>query len=309
MAYHGKMAPGNEDPLVRFLGWFSIGLGLTQVLAPGWVASVAGVPKRRGLMRLMGLRELSSGWGIFAQPRPTGAVWSRVWGDAIDLASLGAAFASPQAKTGRLALAAASVAGIAALDLACARRLSDPARSRAVRVQSITINGTPEKLYNYWRNFENLPRFMNHLDSVRVSDDKRSHWVAKAPAGQQVQWSAEIIEDIPNQLIAWRSLPGSDVDNTGAVRFMNAPAGRGCEVHVKLEYSPPAGKLGVGIAKLFGEEPGQQLKGDLYRFKQVMETGEVVKSDSSIHEGPYPAQPPTGRIEDITQPDINRHAA
>lgn len=309
MAYQGKMAPGNEDPLVRFLGWFSIGLGLTQVLAPGWVASVAGVPKRRGLMRLMGFRELSAGWGIFTQPHPSGALWSRVVGDVIDLASLGGAMASPRAKKGRLTFATASVLGVSMLDLACARRLSDPARNRVVRVQSVTINSSPEKLYNYWRNFENLTNLMPYLESVRVINDKRSHWVANVPINQRIEWDSEVTDDIPGQLIAWRSLRGSDVDNAGSIRFLAAPAGRGCEVHIKLEYSPPAGQIGVALAKLFGKEPGQQIEATLRHFKQVMETGEVVNSDSSIHRGPYPAQPPSGRVEDITQPETQRRAA
>jgi uncharacterized membrane protein len=109
----------------------------------------------------------------------------------------------------------------------------------------------------------------------------------------KVEWDAEIAKDMPNQLIAWRSLEGADVDNSGMVRFDRAPGGRGTEVRVEVVYNPPGGALGAGIAKLFGEAPEQQIKGDLRRLKQVLEVGEVVHSDSSIHSGPYPAQPPT----------------
>lgn len=141
--------------------------------------------------------------------------------------------------------------------------------------QSRTINRPPEELYAFWRNFENLPRFMIHLESVRILDDQRSHWVAKAPAGTTVEWDAEIVEDRPNERIAWRSLPGATVDNNGTVRFKPAPGGRGTEVHVALNYRPPAGALGVTVAKLLGEEPEQQIAGDLLRFKNLMEAGEI----------------------------------
>jgi uncharacterized membrane protein len=115
---------------------------------------------------------------------------------------------------------------------------------------------------------------------------------AKAPAGTSVEWEAETLEDRTNELISWRSLPDAGVPNSGTVRFMEAPGGRGTEVHVELRYQPPGGKIGALVAKLFGEEPQQQVKGDLRRFKQVMETGEIVHSDASIHTGPHPAQPP-----------------
>lgn len=141
--------------------------------------------------------------------------------------------------------------------------------------ERVTINKSPEELYQFWRNFENLPQFMDHLESVQARGDRRSHWVAKAPAGQTVAWDAEIVDDRPNEFIAWRSLPGSDISNAGSVRFRPGPEGRGTEVDVRLEYSPPGGLLGVGIAKLFGEEPGQQVAGDLRRFKNLIETGEV----------------------------------
>jgi uncharacterized membrane protein len=142
--------------------------------------------------------------------------------------------------------------------------------------QSYLINKSPQELYGQWRNFENLPKIMTHLESVSVIDEKRSHWVAKAPsiAGGKVEWDAEIINDEPNALIAWRSLSGADVDNAGSVRFVDR-GDRGTEVHVIIDYIPPAGRLGKWVARLFGEEPQQQIKEDLRTFKRVMETGEV----------------------------------
>ncbi|HEY3056166.1 MAG TPA: SRPBCC family protein [Thermoanaerobaculia bacterium] len=139
-----------------------------------------------------------------------------------------------------------------------------------IRVEkSVTINSTPEKLYSFWRNFENLPRFMDHLQSVEVIDDKRSHWVAKGPAKIKAEWDAEIINEIPNELIGWRSVDGSRVDNAGSVHF--TPASRGTKVRVLLRYDPPAGLLGAAIAKMFGEDPARQVKEDLQRLKELIE--------------------------------------
>jgi uncharacterized membrane protein len=140
---------------------------------------------------------------------------------------------------------------------------------------AITIDKPREELYRYWRNFENLPRFMDHLESVEQRPDGRSHWCAKGPAGARVEWDAEITEEIPNALVRWRSLPDADVANFGTVRFREASGGRGTEVAVDLEYQPPAGALGTALARLLGEEPQRQIEEDLRRLKQLMETGEV----------------------------------
>lgn len=150
------------------------------------------------------------------------------------------------------------------------------AAGEGVKVQDVvTINKPASELFTFWRNFANLPQFMKHLESVAVADNMHSHWVAKAPLGKTVAWDAEIINEQPGRLIAWRTLPGADVTSAGTVRFEPAPGGRGTEVRVILEYKPPAGKVGVIVAKLFGEEPQQQVSSDLRRFKQLMETGEV----------------------------------
>lgn len=146
---------------------------------------------------------------------------------------------------------------------------------------SVTINRSAPELYEFWHEFENLPRFMQHLELVEITAPRRSHWVARAPGNQTVEWNAEITEDIPNERIAWRSLPDSQIANSGVVRFVRAPGNRGTEVHVELSYDAPAGKLGTLAAKIFGEEPGQQIRDDLRRFKQVVETGEVLRSDGS----------------------------
>jgi uncharacterized membrane protein len=148
--------------------------------------------------------------------------------------------------------------------------------------KGVTINRPRETIYEFWREFSNLGHFMTHVRSVTSTTNTRSHWVVTSPAGQTVEWDAEIVEDRPNERIAWRSLEGSDIRQEGSVRFERAPADRGTEVHVSLRYDPPAGEAGATLAKLFGEEPTQQITDDLRRFKQVMETGEVVRSEGSL---------------------------
>jgi uncharacterized membrane protein len=141
--------------------------------------------------------------------------------------------------------------------------------------ETVTIHKSPQELYRFWRDFTNLPRIMRHLESVRVLDEKRSHWKAMGPAGYTVEWDAEVINDEPDQTIAWRSLANAMVASAGSVRFVPTPGDQGTRVQVTLDYIPPAGRLGAMIAKLFGEEPAQQLKDDLRQFKAVMETGEA----------------------------------
>ncbi|MGB7925056.1 MAG: SRPBCC family protein [Pyrinomonadaceae bacterium] len=158
--------------------------------------------------------------------------------------------------------------------------------SRGIKVEkSVTVNKSPAELYSFWRNFENLPRFMNHLESVRVTGGNRSHWVAKAPAGTTVEWDAEIHNEKENELIAWRSLEGADVASAGSVHFTAAPGGRATEVKVVLKYDPPGGVVGATIARLFGEEPSQQIEDDLRRFKQVMETGDTTTTATGQSSG------------------------
>lgn len=147
-------------------------------------------------------------------------------------------------------------------------------------VKSVTINRPRRDVYAFWRDFEQLPTFMFHLDAVAITGDGRSHWVAKGPGGP-VEWDAEVIEERAGEVIAWRALEGTAVPNGGTARFSDAAADRGTVVHVDLYYDPPAGAAGAAVAKLFGEDPRQQLRDDLRRFKQVMETGEVVRSEGS----------------------------
>ncbi|MEH2209931.1 SRPBCC family protein [Nostoc sp.] len=145
--------------------------------------------------------------------------------------------------------------------------------------KTVTINKSAEELYRFWHNFENLPTFMKHLKSVKVHNEKRSHWIANAPLGNSVEWDADILEDRENEFISWASVEGADVDNSGFVRFKKAPGDRGTEVKVVLEYNPPGGALAATVAKLFGEEPEQQIGDELRHFKMLMEAGEIATTE------------------------------
>jgi uncharacterized membrane protein len=297
------------ESLADFLGMFSIGLGLAQVIAPETMSKVCGVSDAEGnrsVMRALGAREISHGLAILSRQQPEKAVWSRGAGEALDLALVGKVMANPENNRGRTLFATANVLAVTALDVMCARQLSmqpqtvanEGADSGIIRTRrAITVNRPVEEVYGFWRDFQNLPRFMRHLESVTVTGDRRSHWKAKAPAGQSVQWDAETLEDRPNELISWRSLPGSDVYNAGTVRFRRAPGDRGTEVRVELEYKPPLGKIGSKVAMLFREEPGQQVMDDLRHLKQVLETGEILLSDATKQRGPHPAQPNDEPVE------------
>ena len=146
--------------------------------------------------------------------------------------------------------------------------------SRGIHVEeSVTINKPVAEIYRFWRNFENLPQFMNHLDSVAGREAGISHWVARGPAGMKVEWDARIINEVENRTIGWQSLEGSTIATAGSVNFIETP--RGTEVRVNFQYDPPGGKLGAAAARLLGEEPNQTVREDLRRLKRLLETGEV----------------------------------
>jgi uncharacterized membrane protein len=304
--WHRTSTQGYEDRagvrtygrLANGLGWFSIGLGLAEVAAPGKLAQLIGVSddeRTRKILRLYGLREITAGAGILSQSNPAGWVWSRVAGDVLDLASLGKAMKSDESKRNRVTVATTAVLGVAALDLYCAQQLSrreDRGEDREVRVKkSVLINRSPQEVYQFWRDLSNLPKFMSHIESVQIIDERRSHWRAKAPGKVTLEWDAEIIDDRPNELLAWRSLENSRIQNSGTVHFDHAPSGRGTYLTVEMRYVPPGGAIAAGIAKLFGGDPGMEITRSLHAFKQVMEVGEVVKSDASIHPGIHAARP------------------
>jgi uncharacterized membrane protein len=240
-----------EEMWAYGLGLFGIGLGLAELMAPRRLARIIGAPHRHdGLVRAMGLREIASGVGILTRRAPATAVWSRVAGDAIDLACLGAAFISNRSNRGRVALTTAAVAGATLLDMITAQQLSRGVQTRNGAIPltvTLTINRKPNELYRYWRNFANLPKFMKYLERVDI--------------------------------IAWRSVEGSEVDHAGSIRFEPATGDRGTIVTVDMHYRPPLGTVGSAVAAWFSEDPNQTVKMDLRRFKQVMETGEVITTE------------------------------
>jgi uncharacterized membrane protein len=184
----------------------------------------------------------------------------------------------------------AAVAGatlLEALAAAQAERRRAPLRLQA----SVTVNRSREDVYAFWRNLRNLPGFMQHHEDVDELEGA-TLWTARGPGGVRIEWDAAIVADRPGERIAWRSLEGASVSNHGSVEFHPAPGGHGTEVHVDMGFDGPLGSVGLAVAKLLGDVPRRQLEADLRRFKQVMETGELVHSDASIHRGPHPARPP-----------------
>jgi uncharacterized membrane protein len=280
------------------LGWFSVGLGLAQLLAPRQVARWIGAdeddPATRATLMGVGVRELTCGVGLLSKSRAATWAWARFAGDVMDLVLLGRVWrANPVSRekmlgVGGTVLGAAWVDAQTAIELGRAQ-LNDSPHGVFVK-QGVTVQKTPGEAYAFFRDLENLPRFMSHLTSV-VENGSRSRWRAKGPLGSQIEWEAEVVEDRPGEHVAWRSLPGADVPNRGRVSFRPAPGELGTEITVELSYDPPLGAVGSTAAKLFGREPSQEISADLRRLKQVLETGEVLHSDASIHRGMHPARP------------------
>jgi uncharacterized membrane protein len=279
--------------LSRGLGWFSIALGTAELVMPKKLAALIGVdPHGAGpaVMRAMGVREIGAGVACLLSPHKPLPLWARVAGDLVDLGLLGLATGGKRADGVRIAIAAGAVAGVMALDVIAARRTQKAYDSANLPVIfSVTINKPIEEVYAFYRRFDQFPAFMSFLESVRVVDEKRSHWVAKLPIGGTVEWDAEVIEDRPNEVIAWRTVPGSKWKLHGRVTFARAPGRDMTEVRCEMQLGFTGATPTVHLAKLFAKP---QIKGDLRRLKQVLETGEVLLSDASVHKGKHPAQPP-----------------
>ncbi|MEV4805339.1 SRPBCC family protein [Nonomuraea sp. NPDC049421] len=294
------------DRFARALGWTSLALGAAQLVAPRAVTRLCGVddaPRATTVARLVGGRELLHAALLLGAKNPAKWAWTRLAGDTMDLGVLGRAAANRTGARRTRALATlGAVAGLTALDAACARGGTAKAKSPLQVRASITINKPREEAYRFWRELENLPTFMIHLDSVRAINQRRFRWRAKGPI-VDLEWEAEIIDERGGDLIAWRSVPGTGIATAGLVSFTDGPGGRGTVVDVSLEYGAPGHRrLAAAVTRMFGEHPEQQVRDDLRRFKQVMETGEVVRSEGSpeghrarrqLHQ--RPAQPIGGR--------------
>ncbi|MCW3842979.1 SRPBCC family protein [Micromonospora yasonensis] len=275
------------EGLARFLGWVSLGLGVTALAGGPGVSRICGVDDSRTartVLRAAGVRELGHAAALLVPRRAGLATWTRVAGDVADLAAAGQAWRNRRGdRRRRLTYTVAALAGITALDLYASVRATRNRRpgDAGHAYGAVTINRPAEEAYRFWHDFENLPRFMYHLQSVRSTGPRRTRWTAKAPARRAVEWEAEVVEDRTNQLIRWRSVDGSRVANCGTVRFTPAAGGRATEVRVELDVHLPGGRLGRLAAKAFGENPQQQICDDLRRFKQVIETGEITRSDGT----------------------------
>ena len=262
--------------VARGMGWFSVGLGIAQILAPRAVCRLVGMPPVSMLTRLCGIRELACGIGILTQRDPTLWMKARVAGDVLDLACLAGAAPFARSDGKRIAVASALVGGLTAVDFYCSRALADKREVSPLHVRAtMVVNRSREELYRFWRDLSNLPRVMPHLQSVDILDAGRSRWVAQGPGGVPIEWTSEIIDDRPNDRLAWRSLDESDVYSAGSVRFDPVPGEQGTYVTVELLYDPPGGTIGASLSKLLGSDAEVEIQEDLRAFKELMETGEI----------------------------------
>jgi uncharacterized membrane protein len=202
---------------------------------------------------------------------------------------------SRRSKTGA---ALATAAGVLAFTAAKSQLSNSPKIAKA----TFLVNTGADKAYEIWRRFENLPRFMAHVKSIRELDDKRSEWVANGPLGREIRWTAEITEDVPNQRIAWRSLPDSDVKHSGFVEYRPDPLGRGTFVTAEVRYDGMTA-AGSGLASLLGKHPEFMVREDLRRFKALLETGEVPTTVGQTH-GPRGVH---GRVEEVLFRETSNH--
>ncbi|MGE0549254.1 MAG: SRPBCC family protein [Kofleriaceae bacterium] len=256
------------------------------------------------IMRILGAREIASGIATLAQPTRSWPLWLRVLGDVVDLGLLAAA-RKRRVSAARWLGASAAVAGVAAVDVWAAQRARARQSSSPV-IYSVTVNKPPHEVYAFYRELSQLPQFMDYLESV-TEHGEVSHWVAKLPLGKTIAWDAKIIEDRPGELIAWQTVPGSPIKLRGRIEFARAPGRDATEVRVEMQLGIRATPTSSALAKLLTKP---QIKGDLRRLKQVLETGEVLKSDASVHTLPHAAQPPeTGDRDTVVLIEPNPHAA
>lgn len=298
---------GDVAQMAKALGWFSLGLGLAQLAAPRQVANLIGLPgddDEQTVMRLVGLREIVSGLGILAQAEPTPWLWTRVGGDAMDLALLRSAMSSPSARKDRVTAATLAVLGITAADLLCSTKLTaepngstEAMAGNDVQVTAaVTVQAPVREVFAVWEHFQGLPRFMSDAATVQIRDDRSSRWTIPGPAGTSLEWDVEITNSVPNEQIGWRTTEGGLVSAEGTVRVRTAPGNRGTQVIFDAHFNPPGGDLGKKIAQPLAEVLKVKIGNDLRRFKQLIELGEIVHSDDSIIPGPNPAQPPARDI-------------
>lgn len=287
------MAPGAESgprhtaggavrKVAAALGWVSIGLGVGEILAPRALSRWIGTTRHPRMMRLMGVRKLAAGVGLLTQERPAGWLWAHAGGDLLDVAGVLKAGDPARRRARRVGAALAAVGGVTALEAVFVRRWKAAARAvePVLRFSASTaINRSPRECYQYWRNLENLPRFLKRLKSVQASESGRLHWIARGPAGKEISWDSEIVEDVPEERIAWRSYGGPLVPDSGSVRFESMRGGEGTIVRLHVTYDFPLRTGGVAVRAFLGRDPGLRLRASLMRFKQIVETGEIATTE------------------------------
>lgn len=292
--------------LGRGVGWMSLGLAAAQLIAPHALLRLIGIgPSRRAaaVVRLLGVTKLGVGLGVLLAPRRPLPLAVRTAHDVIDLGLAG--LAGRNLSSSRRLAGALAIGGVGVLNGVAARRAQKTFGGEAPTVMyAVTINKPPAEVYAFFRRFERLPSFMDYLEEVRELDDRRSRWVARLPGGRPITWEARIVDDIPGELIAWEALEGSRLDTRGRITFARAPGSDLTEVRVEMQLGP-RGHASSLLAKAFAKP---ELKGDLRRLKQVLETGEVLVSDASAHTGKHPAQPdPEGlHLRDVFIPTVPR---
>lgn len=304
LAHRPEMAPGAE-PLPRVsadgpmrktaaaLGLVSIGLGIGEILAPRAVSRLIGTTRHPRLMRLMGVRKLAAGVGLLTLERPAGWLWAHAGGDLLDLAGVLKSGDPGRRRARRVGAALAAVGGVTALEAVLAQRWKAASRASEPVLRfsaSVAINRSPRECYLYWRNLENLPRFLKRVKSVQACEDGRLHWIARGPAGKEIAWDSEIVEDIPEQRIAWHSHGGPFVPDSGSVRFESIRGGEGAIARLHVTYDFPLRTGRAAVRAFLGRDPGLRLRANLMRFKQMVETGEIATTEGQ----------PAGRRSGVT---------
>lgn len=266
-----RMLPGPNA-----LGWLSIGLAAAAVLAPRSVGRLTGLGDRSSLLRLVGLRELASGLGLLTRENKAPWLAARVAGDVMDLAIALAAVGPENPRRGRALATLGVVGAIAAADLsACGRAASGRDSAEAYLHTAIVVNKSAQECYEFWRDVQNLPRFMRLVEAVEPIDERHTSWKIRGPGDVKLQWTTELTADEPSKRLAWRARDDLGLQHAATVRFQNAKGVRGTLVTVFAQYHAAVGTAAVGIRKLLGSDPASVLREDLRRFKQLIEAGEV----------------------------------
>jgi hypothetical protein len=284
MAFEGNAAPnGGNERLAKALGWFSIGLGMSELFASSGTAGLIGIKDdntNRTVLRAYGLREIAAGIGILAQPRPAGWMWGRVAGDVVDIASLACALASRSSDRARVTTSLGAVLGVTALDVYCGTQLAKQPASRFRDDQSRQSSGPATAIIAIDRPGEEL--YSSLRDFMRMRGESGESRVFTS--------GLELGEDPSARRLRWRARPGAGLRVAGSAQVEAASAGRGSFIKAQLDFSQ--GVVARVAGKLFGLAGAELLQNELRKFKQLVETGEIATSDASLHTGMHPAQPP-----------------